>query len=469
MNHGTKFAIRTLGCRCNQADSAAIRDCLCRCSMREVDTHQDADLVVVNTCTVTHRADREARRLVRRLHRENPAAHLILTGCYAQRDPDTLAAMAGASLVLGNADKFRLPEILEKCGVSANGSQKAELGKPLAACRTDPSFGSSGAGPCSCRIIRRPLDSKDYCPSPPMARTGGKTRPLVKLQDGCDARCSYCIVPLVRGPGRSARPEYVLSEIQSLAEQGFQEIVLTGIDLGAYGRKHKGHARLVDLLRRIVEIPRLGRIRLSSIEPMFFDREIVGLAAGNPVFARHFHIPVQSGSNRILKLMRRPYTAKRFRDLLQFIQSELPDAGLGTDVLVGFPGETDRDFGETCRLLEDSPLAYLHVFPFSPREGTEACFMPGRIPTHVMKQRMREVLEIARGKNLSFRRRFIGKILPAVTLAGEEGSGAASVLTGNYIHARVPGLSVEPNRLVEICIQDVLPDATYAGVECVNS
>ncbi len=433
INCGAKFYIKTLGCRSNQADSAAVREGLYRRSLRESSSHLDADFVIVNTCTVTHRADRQARQLVRRLHRENPSARLILTGCYAERDPETLAAMPGVSLVVGNAGKFRLPAILEEYGLSSRA-----------------------------RIIRGSLDAGDGCESPPMARTGGKTRPLVKLQDGCDARCSYCIIPLVRGPGRSVRPESALSEIRSLVEQGFQEIVLTGIDLGAYGRKEKGHPHLIDVLRQITGIPGLGRIRLSSIEPMFFEREIIELAARCPVFARHFHIPVQSGSDRILRRMRRPYTASRFRDLAEFIQRELPEAALGSDVLVGFPGETDQDFEETCELLESLPLAYLHVFPFSPREGTEAYSMPDRVPAHAVKQRIRAALEIGRRKSLSFRRRFIGKTLPAITLAKEEEKGASVALTDNYIHARVPDFIAEPNRLVEIRIKDVLPDATYA-------
>jgi threonylcarbamoyladenosine tRNA methylthiotransferase MtaB len=297
-----------------------------------------------------------------------------------------------------------------------------------------------------------------------MAQTGGKTRPLVKLQDGCDAHCAYCIVPTVRGPGRSARVENVLTEIRSLVDQGFQEIVLTGVHLGAYGLRVKGHARLPELLRQIVRIPHLGRIRLSSIEPMHFDEEMIRIVVENPVIARHFHIPLQSGSDRMLRLMRRPYMATRFRELLRYIQSVLPDAGIGTDVLVGFPGETDQDFAETCELIQDSPLTYLHVFPFSPREGTAAYSMPGRVSSQVMKDRLNTLLEISRSKNLAFRRRFIGQVLPAITLSHEEELGVLVVLTGNYIHARVAGLSEPPNRLVNVRIDDVRPEATYASI-----
>ncbi len=432
----SRFCVRTFGCRCNQADSAAIREGLCRAAMTECESARDADWIIVNTCTVTHRSDQQARQALRRLHRENPAARLAVTGCYAQRDPETLAAVPGVSIVAGNADRDRLPEIIgDHAPPSTNGIFHSPFG-------TEPAFSL-----------------------PPMARTGGKTRPLVKLQDGCDACCSYCIVPHVRGPGRSARPGEVLAEIRALVGRGFQEIVLTGVHLGAYGLKIKGHPRLADLLRRILKVPGLGRIRLSSIEPMHFDLELIGLAAGSPLFARHFHIPLQSGSDRLLRRMRRPYTAARFRALLRSIREAIPDVGLGTDVLVGFPGETDQDFSETCALIEESPLAYLHVFPFSPREGTEACSMPGRVPPAVVKRRLAQLLEISRSKSLAFRRRFLGKVLPAITLAKEEDLGAGVVLTGNYIHARVPRLMVPPNRLVNVRIEDVRADATLASIE----
>ncbi len=431
----SKFSICTFGCRCNQADSAAIREGLYRCSLSESESHLDADLIIINTCTVTHRTDKQVRQAIRRFRRENPAARIIITGCYAQRSPEALAALPGVSLVLGNAEKEHLSEFLESGDQSLQG-----------------------------RVFCAPLDEKCDCLSPPMTYTGGKTRPLVKLQDGCDAQCSYCIVPSVRGPGRSARVESVLAEMQSLVEHGFQEIVLTGVNLGAFGRKIKGHVRIVDLIRKIIQLPKIGRIRLSSIEPMSFDRDIAKLAVENSVIAHHFHIPLQSGSDRVLRLMRRPYVAARFLELLQYIQRELPDVGLGTDVLVGFPGETDQDFNETYGIIEDSPLTYLHVFPFSPREGTEAYSLPDRVPSHIMKFRIRALLELSRSKNLLFRSRFLGQTLPAITLAKEEDLGSSIVLTGNYIHARVPGLSVPPNRLVEIRIDEVRPDVTYASI-----
>lgn len=433
----SKFSLVTFGCRCNQADSAALRHGLSRLSMTETAAPADADLIVVNTCTVTHGSDQQVRQTIRRLHRDNPGARLVITGCYAERDPDTLAAIPGVNMVLGNEERERLPELVRD--LAAPGGEAI--------------------------VVHPPLQSHLECSVPSMALTGGKTRPLVKVQDGCDNCCSYCIVPHVRGPGRSARPEPILEEIRSLVERGFQEIVITGINLGSYGRKIKGHARLYDLLTRIVEIPRIGRIRLSSIEPIWLEPSIIRLAAESPIFAHHFHVPLQSGSDRILRLMRRPYTAARVRELFRTIDEEIPDVALGTDVLVGFPGETAQDFEETCRLIEDSPLAYLHIFPFSPREGTEAFSLPDRVPPEIVKERMGRLLAMSKSKNLAFRRRFTGKVLPAITLSNQEEMGESTVLTGNYIEARVPGLTVPPNTLVDIRIEDVQPGSTRAVLQ----
>jgi len=227
--------------------------------------------------------------------------------------------------------------------------------------------------------------------------------------------------------------------------------------------------RLVDLLRRIVDIPGLGRVRLSSIEPMFFDRAIVRLAARSDVFAHHFHIPLQSGSDRILRRMRRPYRASRFRELVRYIQKEIPDAGIGTDLLVGFPGETDNDFIETRDLIRELPLAYLHVFPFSPREGTEAFSLPDRVPSETVKKRQGILMEISREKSVSFRKRFIGRTLPAITLSREEEQGSSTVLTGNYIHAKVSARSLPPNRMVEVRIVEVKTDGTLARISQAHS
>ncbi len=403
--------------------------------MQESGSARDADLIVINTCTVTHRTDQQVRQAIRKAHRENPVARVVVTGCYAERDPGTLASVPGVNLVIGNGPRDRLADILAEEPPDTSG-----------------------------RIIRTPLDAaRDYLLSPTY-HTGGRTRPFVKLQDGCDARCSYCIVPFVRGPGRGACPEDIVCEVRSLIDKGYQEIVLTGVHLGTYGRKMNPAVRLVDLLRDILALPGLGRLRLSSVEPMRFDRGIVRLACGNPAFAPHFHIPLQSGSDRILRRMRRPYTASRFVDLLEFIRSFVPSAGLGTDVLVGFPGETGDDFAKTCDLIVRSPLTYLHVFPFSGREGTDAYTMPAQVPPPVVRERARKLREISQAKNLAFRRSFLGRELKGITLAKEEEMGECVVLAENYIHARVARRGFVPNRLVTVRIDEAAPQFTHATI-----
>ena len=453
----SEFFILTFGCRSNQADSAVIRKSFLNHGMTESGSIDSADVVVVNTCTVTHRSDKQARQAIRRIHRKNPVVCIVVTGCYAQREAAAAAEMPGVCLVAGNMEKMLIPDLLKEVEKFPN--------KKIF--RADSMFHVKTAGDNhSAQISSSPTRRMLTALTTP--RGGGKTRPLVKLQDGCDNRCAYCIVPSVRGPGRSVPPEDVVREIQSLTDRGFREIVLTGINLGAYGRRIKGHAHLIDILRQIVSIPRIGRIRLSSIEPVLFDREIIGLACESMALARHFHIPLQSGSDRILRLMRRPYTVSRFRELVEFIYEKLPDAGLGVDVITGFPGETDRDFEETRRFIEEMPFSYLHVFPFSPREGTEAFSLPGLIPPHEIKTRTAEIIAMGRAKNLEFRRRFLGRTISAITLSKEESEGESVVLTHNFIHARIPGLAVPSNRLVEVRIEEADAGITRAVVASIE-
>jgi threonylcarbamoyladenosine tRNA methylthiotransferase MtaB len=430
----SRFFICTFGCRCNQADSGAIRESLLRKGLLETAGHSEADLVVINTCTVTQRTDQQVRQMVRRVQRDNPCARLVVTGCYAERDPYALSAIPGVSLTVGNAEREHLADLLEE-----------------------------GVTPPGLKVIHSPLGGRDPVLEMPLFEAGGKTRPLVKIQDGCDARCSYCIVPSVRGPGRSARAADIVGAIKALVTSGYREIVLTGVNLGAYGRKLGGSPTLVDLLQMILEIPGLGRLRLSSIEPMRFSRGIIRLAASNAAIAPHFHIPVQSGSDRVLRRMRRPYTAARFLSLAESIRESLPFSGIGTDVLVGFPGENDEDFQKTCDLVQRAPLTYLHVFPFSVREGTAAGALVPRVPASLIRERVKVLCSISQEKNLKFRRSLIGRELSAITLAGEENVGDSMVLTGNYIHARVAG-PVDPNQLVNVRILDASKETTEGTV-----
>jgi threonylcarbamoyladenosine tRNA methylthiotransferase MtaB len=429
-----RFFVHTFGCRCNQADSAAMREALARASLEESAVPERADLLVVNTCTVTHRTDRQVRHLVRKLHRDHPDARLVVTGCYAERDPGAQAAIDGVDLVVGNSDRPRLAAVLSVA--------------------TRPAPGAPAP------IVRTPLEEADPLVGP-MARTGGRTRPLLKIQDGCDARCSYCIVPKVRGPARSAPAEAVLGEARRMIASGYRELVVTGVHLGTYGRKSGAPLGLEGLLRRLLEIPGLGRLRLSSIEPMHFSRAIVELARQSAAFAPHFHLPLQSGSDRILRRMRRPYTAAWFAELLDWISGELPDVALGTDVIAGFPGETDADFERTLECIRDSPLAYVHVFAFSAREETDAWRLPHPVPEGVIQARAATLRAAGAEKSFQFRRRFLGRTLLGLTLAAEEEVGERAILTGNYIHVQTPRAAAPPNRLVPVRIDRVEHGATH--------
>lgn len=391
--------------------------------------------IVVNTCTVTHRADQQARQAVRRFHRENPAARIAVTGCYAQRDPEALAALPGVDIVAGNADKERLADLI-----------------------------TGAAEAAGALVYRTPFpEARDLAVAGP-GPGSGRTRPCIKIQDGCNGRCSYCIVPQVRGPERSARPGEILRLLGDLVARGYREIVLAGINLGRYGCGLEEPVTLADLLERILAISGLGRVRLSSIEPMHFDRAILRLAAGSQAVARHFHIPLQSGSDRILQRMRRPYSAADFRELLCHIAEVVPEAGLGTDVMVGFPGESPEDFEATCALVRELPLSYLHVFPFSARPGTEAAGMGNPVSSGALQERVAILRALSREKNLAFRRRMVGRTLPAITLASEKRDGSAGVVTDNYISARVPDLRLPPNRLVTVRIIEAGPESTTAAL-----
>lgn len=416
-----KFFISTFGCRTNQADSAALRQDFLDGCYQETDRWAEADVIVLNSCTVTHRSDQQVRQLARKLRRENPCARIVLTGCYAQRDPHSLARIPGIDAVVGNTRKSDIFEI-------------AHLPLP-------PTHRELAA---VYRDDFRKVRALDLAPG---TQLGGRTRPFVKIQDGCDAVCTYCIIPVVRGPSRSLPPAAVLHKVRELVAEGFQEIVLTGIHIGTYGLHLQPRCSLDRLLEEIVEVPGLARVRISSIEPMRLSRRIVDLAARCPKVAPHFHICLQSGGDRILKRMLRPYNTARFAAIVEEIRDRIPEAGIGTDVIVGFPGETEADHRQTVEFVERMPFTYLHVFPYSDRPGTAASRMAEKVDPGTIKRRARELREISRGKNRNFRRRFLGKTLSVLTL-GDEEQGARLALAGNYLKALVDP-SVPANQLVE--------------------
>jgi threonylcarbamoyladenosine tRNA methylthiotransferase MtaB len=390
-----KYSIVTFGCRVNQADSLRIEEDLRARGAVEAPS-ATADLVVVNTCSVTATADQGARQTIRRIARENPGAQIVVTGCYATRRPDELAALPSVVRVVRNADKERLGSDLDFCV-------------------------PSGDGPCGAPI------------EPGVA---GRTAFTLRVQTGCEERCSYCIIPATRGASRSAPLAHVLREVQRIASCGFKEIALTGVHLGSYGRDLSPSSSLLDLLRALERVDVDVVFRISSLEPMDCTPEIVDLVAGSRGrFAPHFHLPLQHASDRILRLMCRPYTLDYYARLVEGIRTRLPHASIGSDLIVGFPGETDDDFAANLAYLPASPLTHLHVFPYSDRPGTHASVLNGKVPGPVIRDRGAQLRAVGGELARRFREAQVGTIRPGLAL--EDGT---VVVTDNYLKVRIaPG------------------------------
>jgi threonylcarbamoyladenosine tRNA methylthiotransferase MtaB len=398
----------TLGCRLNQVDTRVLQTMLEARGFKTVDFNEPADVVVVNTCTVTARAEFSDRQMIRRAARVSPDATLVVTGCWAQTSPNEVAALSGVDLVVGNADKDRLPDLLEGAG----------------AARTHVSD------------IKRARISE----TAPVARWHGRSRAFLKVQDGCQHRCAFCVVPLARGASRSLDPKVVLDQARLLVDSGHLEIVLTGVDLGHYGADLVPRTTLAALLRSLVEIPGLRWVRLSSLLPAYFTPELIEMVTGSPVVAPHLHIPLQSGSARVLRLMRRPYDARMYRALIERLVAARPGLGLGADVIAGFPGESESDFAETMACVEGLPFSYLHVFPYSPRKGTEAVGLGGELDQRTIARRSRALRELGRAKSDAFRGRLVGTTQDVLVLeTRERATGALVGLTGNYVEVAFDG------------------------------
>ncbi len=414
-----KVAITTLGCKVNQCESARIAEAVAVRGMTLVPFEAEADCYIVNTCTVTGRTDDQSRRLIRRAIRRNPAAVVLVTGCYAQRAPEEIARIPGVRIVAGNGEKPRLTELLDK--LAAGKGPQVHVGD----IRSEKKFSSLGA-----------------------TAIPGHTRAFLKIQDGCDALCSYCIVPRVRGGSRSLQPAEIQDGVASLARRGFREVVLSGIHLGAYGRDLVPATDLTAVVRRIVEERPIGRLRLSSIEPREITAELLSLMGSSGIVCRHLHIPLQSGDDGILAAMNRDYDAAFFRDLIRDVLATIPGIAIGIDVMAGFPGETEAAFANTLRLVEELPFAYLHVFPFSRRPGTPADAMPGQVPEADKKRRVERLRTIGAEKRRTFAEKFIGAPL-AVLIEGkkDKSTGFFTGFSDNYIPVVCRG-AADANRIV---------------------
>jgi len=418
-----RFFVKNFGCRASQADGAAIEAGLAAKGLSSAASVADAGLIVLNTCTVTATADDEVRQTVRRLHRDHPQARILVTGCYAQRAPQELAAIEGVTLVVGNSHKTKIPDLVS---ASMDYHGQIEVGDIFAA--------------------------HDFLSAPVEDAAGERTRPNLKIQDGCNNRCSFCIIPFVRGRSRSAPAEQVIDQIGALAKK-YREVVLSGINLGRWGRDFPGRIRLADLIRLLLNETPVERLRLSSVEPMDFSDDLLTLMAESPRIAKHVHAPLQSGSDTVLRRMHRKYRPRHYADRIAKARALMPDCAIGADVMTGFPGETDAEFEDSRAFIASLPFTYLHVFTYSERPGTPAADH-AQVPMPVRKHRTHVLRELAAQKSLEFRRSMIGRKLSVVTLEG------ARALSDNFL--KVTLATPRPaNMLTEITIGGVTQEGLH--------
>lgn len=442
------FSIENFGCRATEADAAALRRELLASGLTLADGHATAEVVVLNTCTVTAAADSQARDAVRKIHRANPAARIIVTGCYAQRAPDELAVLDGVALVVGNSHQSQIPNLIGDLDAPPHRTDFV----PLARLNDDAMSLARGPAKILTGDIFAQTGVNIPLSSTADASAADRTRPILKIQDGCNNRCSYCVIPFVRGRSRSLAPDAVIDEVRGMVKAGTREIVLSGINLGSYGRDLTPRAALSDVVRRILDETGLEQLRFSSIEPQDVTEDFVALVASSPRIAPHFHVPLQSGSDRILRAMHRWYRAAHYAERVRLIRRLVPDAAIGADVIVGFPGEMGADFDATAQFVAALPFTYLHVFSFSERPGTAAANLGKRVPAQVIRQRARALRALAEQKAAGFRASQSGSTLRALTLA-RIGDDWTEALTGNYLKVRIPGHH-PANEWREVCLED---------------
>lgn len=418
------ISIVTLGCKTNQFESAAMSEQLNNAGYRQIDFTAGAELVIVNTCTVTAATDSQSRKLIRRARRMNPQARVVVTGCYAQVDPQSLAALPGVALVIGNEEKKDFLDRLTDLETA-----KAQI---------------------AVADIRQATSAKML----PLSSFEQRSRAFVQIQNGCDAFCSYCIIPYARGRSRSVASAEVVKQVESLSAVGYPEIVLTGIHIGNYGQDLKPQLDLLALLKQIESSTFSGRLRLGSIEPTELPVELLDYVAAAKWICPHYHIPLQAGEDQILEQMNRNYSTRYFRQLLACIRTRQPQAAIGLDIITGFPGETEQQFNATCDLLKELPFTHLHVFPFSRRPGTPAAEMKNQLPGNIIKQRAASLRQLGEQKLAEYSRQFIGQTLEVV-IEGGEADGWKKGLSQNYLSIRLAADKVTQGQclLVEIVEQ----------------
>jgi threonylcarbamoyladenosine tRNA methylthiotransferase MtaB len=480
-----RFYIENFGCRATQADGAALERQFLERGMERAGAARDAEIVVLNTCTVTEGADKDARASIRRLQRENPDCRILVTGCYAQRAPEELAALPGVTWVVGNSHKHQAAEIVGDSSLSAGFVSLAQLSGEAAEIPHNRRDRDCVGHPHI--VVGDIFAHTELLAAPVFEAANERTRPNLKVQDGCDNRCSFCVIPYVRGQSRSSPMERVIGEVRALVETGYREVVISGINLGRWGRDlqyssqfsvlssrspgisrqplAKGQ-RLIDLVQAILSQTSLEKLRISSVEPMDWSDELIRIVAESPRIAKHAHVPLQSGSDAVLRRMHRKYRPWHYREKIWKIRSAMPSAAIGADVMVGFPGETDQEFAETQRMVEELPFSYLHVFTYSARPGTPAAEQSGQVPVRLARERNRELREIAGAKKRAFARALVGSALEAITLHARSGN-FTEALTDNYLKMRVSGAR-EANRWLRVMVEGTDGEVLVGrdGVSC---
>lgn len=418
-----RVALHTLGCKLNYAETSTIGKQFLDRGFEVVDFGTPADVVVINTCTVTERADRECRQLIRRALRSEALPYVVVTGCYAQLEPEEIASINGVDLVLGAREKFDIFRYMNQFG---------KLNSP--------------------RIHVSDIETVDDFGPAFTTEAVGRTRAYLKVQDGCDYTCSFCTIPLARGPSRSQTIEQCVAQAADLVQGKYKEIVLTGVNVGDYGKKTG--SSLLRLVQELVCIERLERIRISSIEPNLLTDDMISFIARHQKMCKHFHIPLQSGADEILRQMRRRYTTGDYRALIARIREAIPDAGIGVDVIVGFPGETDRHFEETYAFLHELPISYLHVFTYSERPNTPAADMRLAVRPDVRHRRNDMLRILSQKKRHAFYETMVGRLVTVLT-EGDLERGSRFGFTENYVRIGVPADGVGENILLPVLITGV--------------
>jgi threonylcarbamoyladenosine tRNA methylthiotransferase MtaB len=480
------YYVENFGCRATQADGAALERQFEERGLARASNPAQASIVILNTCTVTAGADQDARAAIRRVRRQNPGADIVVTGCYAQRAPEEIAALPGVRLVVGNSHKHQLAEIALR---ETRPFERSRLDfVPVCDLTENRELRSENS-----IFVSDIFAHTELLAAPVFDAANERTRPNLKVQDGCDNRCSFCVIPHVRGQSRSLETRQIIREVNALVESGYREVVISGINLGRWGRDLDFRPQTSDrdqtaasdargprvdaaletlpsLIRTILAETSLEKLRISSVEPMDWTNELISLVASSSRIAKHAHVPMQSGSDAVLRRMHRKYRPWHYREKIEKIRAAMPMAAIGADVMVGFPGETEAEFEDTRRMIEDLPFTYLHVFTYSARPGTPAALMPNQVPVPLARERNRALRELAAQKKLVFMRGFIGKVVEAITLnvvGHDDGGEFTEALTDNYLKLRLRGRH-EANRWMCANISDASAGA-LVGLKAMSS